>query len=133
MASGFDTTTDEVLAGVDLTGATALVTGASSGLGQETARALAAVGADVVVAGRDPGKLADAVVAIRERVPDARLEVAEVDLASLDSVRSFADAFVARHPSLQLLVNNAGVMACPYARTADGFEMQFGTNHLGHF
>jgi NAD(P)-dependent dehydrogenase (short-subunit alcohol dehydrogenase family) len=130
---GFDTTTDEVLAGVDLTGRTALVTGASTGLGLETARALAAAGAAVTLAVRDPERGAHAVAAIRERVPAAVLDCGVLELASLASVREFAEWFGANHDRLDILVNNAGVMSTPFGRTADGFETQFGTNHLGHF
>ena len=133
MLSGATTTTDDVLRGVDLSGKTALVTGASGGLGLETARALARVGAAVVLAARDPAKTEGAVRAVRESVPDALLEVLELDLASLASVRAAAKRFLGSHERLDLLVNNAGVMATPFGRTADGFELQLGTNHLGHF
>jgi NAD(P)-dependent dehydrogenase (short-subunit alcohol dehydrogenase family) len=127
-AVAFETTTDDVLRGVDLTGRTAVVTGASAGLGLETARALASAGAHVVLAVRDRARGAAAAVRI-----GGATEVATVDLASLASVRAFADWFGTGHDSLELLVNNAGVMATPLLRTADGFELQFGTNHLGHF
>ena len=130
---GFDTTTDDVLAGVDLRGTVALVTGASTGLGLETARALAAAGANVTLAARSPERGDAAVATIRERTPAAALECGVLDLTSLSSVRSFAEWFTARHDRLQMLINNAGVMATPFERTADGFELQFGTNHLGHF
>ncbi len=130
---GADTTTEEVLAGVDLTGRIAVVTGAASGLGQETARALAAHGATVVLAGRDVAKLDEARAAIAAEVDGARLDTAVVDLASLASVRAAAADLSARFERIDLLICNAGVMACPLARTAEGFEMQFGTNHLGHF
>jgi NAD(P)-dependent dehydrogenase (short-subunit alcohol dehydrogenase family) len=133
MAYGPDSTTDEVLDGIDLTGHLALVTGASAGLGQETSRALASHGARVVMGARDLAKGEAARAAIRETVPDADLELREVDLASLASIRAFTDAFLAEHDRLDILVANAGVMACPFDRTADGFEMQFGTNHIGHF
>jgi NAD(P)-dependent dehydrogenase (short-subunit alcohol dehydrogenase family) len=132
-APGAQTTTDEVLEGVDLAGCRILVTGASTGLGEETARALAEHGAAVVMAVRDPARGAAAADRIRGTVPDAALEVRELDLASLASVRAFATALTADHDSVDVLINNAGVMACPYATTADGFELQFGTNHLGHF
>jgi NAD(P)-dependent dehydrogenase (short-subunit alcohol dehydrogenase family) len=128
-----NTTTDEVLAGVDLTGRVAIVTGASAGLGLETARALAAAGAHVVFGVRDTAKGEAARDAIRASVPDSALELATLDLASLASVRAFASWFAATHERLGLLVNNAGVMYTPMLRTAEGFEMQFGTNHLGHF
>jgi len=131
---GFETTTDEVLAGVDLSGRTAVVTGASSGLGRETARALASRGASVVLAVRDAGGKGEAAAgALREQVPDASFDVVELDLASLDRVREAAKAVLADHERIDLLVNNAGVMATPLGRTAEGHELQFGTNHLGHF
>jgi len=129
----FKTTTDEVLAGVDLHGKVAVVTGASAGLGVETTRALAAAGAQVVLAGRNSQRLAVAAASIRERVPDAQLEIGPLDLTSLASVRGFAAWYVGNHDRLHLLINNAGVMYTPFERTADGFELQFGTNHVGHF
>ncbi|MEO8693355.1 MAG: oxidoreductase [Acidimicrobiales bacterium] len=130
---GFDTTTDEVLDGVDLLGTIALVTGASTGLGLETARALASAGAAVTLAVRTESRGEAAAAAIRQQLPEASLEVGLLDLTSLASVREFAAGFTARHDRLDILVNNAGVMATPFERTADGFELQFGTNHLGHF
>jgi len=130
---GPSTTTDEVLEGVDLTGQVAVVTGATSGLGLETVRALAAHGASVVLAARDETKLDDAVGILRKQVPDAEMATQVLDLASLTSIRAGATELLTAHPRIDLLVNNAGVMACPLSRTADGFEMQFGTNHLGHF
>ena len=129
----FETTTDEVLAGVDLTGRVALVTGASAGLGVETVRALASAGAHVVAAARDLDKAEHALANARDRLPDTSIELGRLDLGSLASVREFAGWFRERHDVLHLLVNNAGVMATPFDRTADGFELQFGTNHLGHF
>jgi NAD(P)-dependent dehydrogenase (short-subunit alcohol dehydrogenase family) len=116
-----------------LSGRTAVVTGANSGLGFETALALAGAGARVVLACRDEGKGADAVARIRTAVPEAEVELRPLDLAALSSVRTFAAGVVADVGTLDLLVNNAGVMAIPRRETADGFEMQFGTNHLGHF
>lgn len=127
------TTTDEVLRGIDLSGQMAVITGASGGLGLETARALAAAGATVVLAARDPAKTDAALHTIRERVPGARVQSLTVDLTSLANVRRCAREFLAAHDRLQLLINNAGVMATPFRRTADGFELHFGTNHLGHF
>ena len=117
----------------DLSGRIAVVTGANGGLGLETARALAAAGADVIMAARDAQKASAANDSIRRSHPDARLEVVPLDLASLDSVRSAAATILARGEAVDILINNAGVMACPERRTADGFEMQFGVNHLGHF
>lgn len=131
-AFGATSTTDDVLAGVDLTGKTALVTGASAGLGVETVRALSSHGARVIGTARDITKaekaLAEAGVAVGDEVV-----LEQVDLASLASVRAFTDRMTAAYPKLDLLVGNAGVMACPQGTTADGFETQFGTNHLGHF
>jgi NAD(P)-dependent dehydrogenase (short-subunit alcohol dehydrogenase family) len=130
---GHDTTTDEVIAGVDLRGKLALVTGGSGGLGAETARALASKGARVVITARDASKGEGVARAIRASTGSDAVEVEELELASLASIRAFAERFLARHGALEILVNNAGVMACPFARTTEGFEMQFGTNHLGHF
>jgi NAD(P)-dependent dehydrogenase (short-subunit alcohol dehydrogenase family) len=128
-----ESTASEVIAGVDLTGKVALVTGASSGLGAETARAFAEKGAHVVMTARDMPKGEAVAASIRRSTANDRVEVEELELGSLASIRAFGGRFLARHPRLDILVNNAGVMACPFARTADGFEMQFGTNHLGHF
>lgn len=114
-------------------GRVAIVTGASSGLGLETAIALGAAGAHVVMACRNPGKAADALAQVRQRVSGADAELMTLDLADLASVRRFAADAAARFDKIDLLVNNAGVMAVPLQRTADGFEMQIGTNHFGHF
>jgi NAD(P)-dependent dehydrogenase (short-subunit alcohol dehydrogenase family) len=130
---GAATTTDEVLEGLDLRGLLVLVTGGSSGLGQETARALAAKGAHVVLTARDVTKGRAVADAIAASTGNQHVEVEEVELGSLASIRAFAARFLARHERLDVLVNNAGVMACPFAHTVDGFEMQFGTNHVGHF
>ena len=114
-------------------GRTAVVTGATGGLGYETALALAKAGAEVILTGRDDRKGQSAVEKISGEVTGARLSYQHLDLASLASVADFAQRMLAR-PSLDLLINNAGVMALPRRQTtADGFEMQFGTNHLGHF
>ncbi len=129
----FSTTTDEVMAGIDLTGRVAVVTGATTGLGLETARALAAGGAEVVLCGRTANKCEAAAAAISETVGTAKLSSAVFDLADLPSVRAGAAGIVEAHPVIHLLVNNAGVMFTPEGRTAQGFETQFGTNHLGHF
>jgi NAD(P)-dependent dehydrogenase (short-subunit alcohol dehydrogenase family) len=129
---GAESTTDEVLAGVDLKGKRILVTGVSAGLGVETARALAAHGADVVGAARDLDKARQATEAIRA-AGKGSLALIELDLASLKSVRAAADALVAQGKPFDLVIANAGVMACPKGTTKDGFETQFGTNHLGHF
>jgi len=117
----------------DLTGSTAVVTGANGGLGLGAARALAGAGARVVMASRDPAKAASARDEILEQHPGASLEIVELDLASLDSVRAAASDIVASHPAIDVLILNAGVMATPERRTEDGFEYQLGVNHLGHW
>ena len=127
---GFESTTDAVLEGVDLSGKRILVTGVSAGLGVETARTLVAHGATVVGTARDLDKARRATAAI---AGGGSLELAALDLASLASVRACADALVAAGKPFDLVIANAGVMACPKGTTADGFETQFGTNHLGHF
>ena len=116
----------------DQSGRVAVVTGATSGLGTETAIELARRGAHVVLTARAAAKGEAALARLRAEVPGASAEVAELDLTRLASVREFADRMAERLPRLDLLVNNAGVMATPYERTADGFELQIGTNHLGH-
>ena len=110
-----------------------MVTGANSGLGFVAARELARKGAYIVLACRNQAKGEKARRAIEMRAPTATVEVSELDLASLDSVRAFAERLRSEHDGVDLLINNAGVMATPHRRTADGFELQFGTNHLGHF
>jgi NAD(P)-dependent dehydrogenase (short-subunit alcohol dehydrogenase family) len=117
----------------DQRGRMAVVTGANSGLGLATARELARAGARVVLACRNVEKGASAARQIESAVPDAQVEVEALDLARLDSVRAFAERFRAEQGGLDLLINNAGVMAPPRSTTADGFELQLGTNHLGHF
>src|SRR5215208_2689087 len=117
----------------DQRGRIAVVTGSNSGLGLVTARELARAGARVVVACRNTEKGASAVRQIESAVPDAQVEVETLDLGSLDSVQAFAQRFRSEHEGLDLLINNAGVMAPPRSTTADGFELQLGTNHLGHF
>jgi NAD(P)-dependent dehydrogenase (short-subunit alcohol dehydrogenase family) len=114
-------------------GRVALVTGANSGIGYEAALALARAGATVIAAARDPRRGEDAVARIRAAAPRAAVELQRLDLADLESVRRAAAEVAERHDRLDLLINNAGVMALPRRETADGFEMQFGTNHLGHF
>lgn len=131
---GFESTTDEVLEGVDLRGKRVLVTGASAGLGVETARALVAHGAHVVGAVRDLAKGERATAPVRAAATKGgSFELVELDLASLASVRACADALLAEGKPFDVIIANAGVMACPKGQTADGFETQFGTNHLGHF
>ena len=132
----WNSTTDEVLTGFDLKGKRVLITGVSAGLGIETARSLVARGAEVVGTARDLTKAQAATAEVRaavSRSAGGRFEIVEMDLASLASVRRCADALVAAGNVFDLVIANAGVMATPFGRTADGFEMQFGTNHIGHF
>jgi NAD(P)-dependent dehydrogenase (short-subunit alcohol dehydrogenase family) len=117
----------------DLSGRVAIVTGANSGMGLEIARELARKNASVVLACRDNDRGSAASGSIRSGIPEARVKVAPLDLASLASVRRFADVFRGRHDRLDVLVNNAGVLLAPYGTTEDGFELHFGINHLGHF
>ena len=133
--SNFDatSTTAEVINGVSLTGKFAVVTGASAGLGVETTRTLAAAGAEVLMVARDQEALAAVAQELRQQHPGAKLYTQRMDLADLESVRAAAAQIRQDHPRIHLLINTAGVMACPLARTAQGFEMQFGTNHMGHF
>jgi NAD(P)-dependent dehydrogenase (short-subunit alcohol dehydrogenase family) len=132
---GATSTTDDVLAGVDLHGKRILVTGVSAGLGVETARSLAARGASVIGAARDLEKAEQAIAQARRDAAAAggSIELIELDLASLKSVRACADKLQAQGKPLDIIIANAGVMATPFGKTADGFETQFGTNHLGHF
>jgi NAD(P)-dependent dehydrogenase (short-subunit alcohol dehydrogenase family) len=131
---GATSTTDEVLSGIDLNGRRILVTGVSAGLGVETARALAAHGAQVVGAARDLAKAQIATATVRkDAAHGGSLELIELDLANLNNVRQSADALLQRGRSFDVVIANAGVMATPFGHTADGFETQFGTNHLGHF
>jgi NAD(P)-dependent dehydrogenase (short-subunit alcohol dehydrogenase family) len=117
----------------DQSGRLAVVTGANSGLGFFTAGELARAGAHVVATARDVARGDEAASRIRESTPEARIEVEPLDLADLGSVRAFAGRFADRHDGLDLLINNAGVMALPRRLTADGYEIHIGTNHLGHF
>lgn len=130
---GATTTADEVLEGIDLSGRTVFITGGASGLGTETARAMAAKGAHIVIAVRDMAKGEAAVKEICKGLSNNAVDIIECDLASLDSIRQCAKTANAKYDKIDLLINNAGVMACPKKETADGFEMQFGTNHIGHF
>jgi NAD(P)-dependent dehydrogenase (short-subunit alcohol dehydrogenase family) len=132
---GAKSTTEDVLAGIELKGKRILVTGVSAGLGVETARALVAHGADVVGAARDleKAKRATAEVSKAAAANGASFELIEIDLASLKSVRAAADKLVADGRLFDVIIANAGVMATPFGETQDGFETQFGTNHLGHF
>jgi NAD(P)-dependent dehydrogenase (short-subunit alcohol dehydrogenase family) len=131
---GAASTTDEVLRGKDLSGKRVLVTGVSAGLGVETARALAAHGAEVIGAARDLSKAQGATEQVRAQAArGGSLQLVQLDLASLDSVRRCADGLLASGKPFDVIIANAGVMACPKGTTLDGFETQFGTNHLGHF
>ncbi len=132
---GAESTTEDVLAGVDLKGKRILVTGVSAGLGVETARALVAHGADVVGAARDLEKAKRATLEVSKAAAEtgASFELVELNLASLKSVRGSADKLLADGRSFDVIIANAGVMATPFGKTEDGFETQFGTNHLGHF
>jgi NAD(P)-dependent dehydrogenase (short-subunit alcohol dehydrogenase family) len=131
---GAESTTDEVLEGVSLTGTRVLVTGVSAGLGVETARALASHGAHVVGAVRDLAKARAATDVVRAQAASGGgIELVALDLASLASVRSCADALLKVGKPFDVIIANAGVMACSQSKTSDGFETQFGTNHLGHF
>jgi len=125
-----DWTTDQI---PDLSGKTFIVTGANSGIGLEATRALAAKRAAVVLACRNLEKGQAAVDGIRKQSPGATVWLERLDLGDLGSVRSFAEKFTREHPRLDVLVNNAGIMAIPRRTTSDGFETQMGTNHLGHF
>jgi NAD(P)-dependent dehydrogenase (short-subunit alcohol dehydrogenase family) len=133
-AFGAQSTTDEVLDGVDLSGKRVLVTGVSAGLGVETARTLVAHGASVVGTARDLAKARRALAEVfPQTANDAAIDLVELNLASLKSVRLAADELLRQGKVLDVIIANAGVMACPQGKTEDGFETQFGTNHLGHF
>ena len=127
-----ESTTDDVIAGVRLDGTHAVITGATGGLGLETARALAVAGADVTITGRRPDAVDRALATLRDAAPDAKVRSVDLDLASLASVTKAA-TWLGDGAPIDILVNNAGIMMCPLMHTADGFEMQTGTNHLGHF
>lgn len=126
-------TTSDVLDGIDLSGKRALVTGATSGIGMETARSLASVGASVTITARSQDKADTALASLREQVSGADFDAAVLELEDLDQVREAAREYLSRHAHIDILVNNAGIMACPLSRTAQGCELQFGTNHIGHF
>jgi NAD(P)-dependent dehydrogenase (short-subunit alcohol dehydrogenase family) len=132
---GATSTTDDVLSGVNLKGKRILVTGVSAGLGVETARSLAAHGAQVVGTARDLTKAKAATEQVRKDAAEngGSFELVSLDLANLNSVRACADGLLAKGEPFDVVIANAGVMATPFGRTADGFETQFGTNHLGHF
>jgi len=126
-------TAAQVVDGVDLTGKTCVITGASSGLGRESARALASTGAHVILTARNPEALQQTSQAINADVRGARISTVRIDLTSLSGIAAAAEEIRAAAPVINILLNNAGVMFTPFGRTDDGFEMQFGTNHLGHF
>jgi NAD(P)-dependent dehydrogenase (short-subunit alcohol dehydrogenase family) len=130
---GFATTVDEVIDGVDLSGKTAVVTGASSGLGLQTVATLASAGAEVVAAVRDPESFRASAEWANLGALTKGIYAIPLDLARLQSVRAAGQAIAPQHPQIDILINNAGVMFTPPNETADGFELQFGVNHLGHF
>ena len=117
----------------DLMGKIVIVTGANSGIGYEAAREFTRKGAEVIVASRDPIKARRAILNIKEENPGAKLEFIEINLASLESIRKFAEEFKSNYDKLDILLNNAGIMLMPFGKTVDGFENTVGTNHLGHF
>lgn len=129
IGSGFGarTTADEVLAGLDLSGKRAIITGGHSGLGLETTRSLSGAGAEVIIGARNIEGARDAVAGLHG------VQIEPLDLSNLDSVRGFAERLVASGRSIDILINSAGIMACPETRVGDGWEAQFATNHLGHF
>ncbi|KAL6658469.1 hypothetical protein ACP70R_004055 [Stipagrostis hirtigluma subsp. patula] len=133
--SGFggESTAEEVTAGVDASHLTAIVTGATNGIGKETARVLALRGAKVIIPARTLESGLKVKESLEEQVPSSKLHVMEMDLSSLSSVGSFAQSFNSSHEHLNILINNAGIMACPFQLSKDGIELQFATNHLGHF
>ena len=130
---GFDSSAEEVAQDLDLSGETIVVTGVSAGLGVETARVLASRGARIVSIVRNRTKGEQAATQIRDSLPGAEIELVELDLSDLESVRRGGDQIASRFPKIDRLINNAGVMACPLGRTAQGLDQQLGTNHLGHF
>ncbi|KAB2013673.1 hypothetical protein ES319_D09G171700v1 [Gossypium barbadense] len=133
--SGFGSasTAQEVTEGIDGTNLTALVTGGASGIGLETSRVLALRGVHVIIGARNMKAANEAKNKIVRENPRARIDVLELDLCSTNSIRSFADNFIALHLPLNILINNAGIMFCPFQLSQDGLEVQFATNHIGHF
>ncbi|AQK58645.1 retinol dehydrogenase 12 [Zea mays] len=133
--SGFGSasTAEEVTAGVDASNITAIVTGATNGIGKETARVLALRGAKVIIPARTLESGLKLKESLADEVPSSKVHVMEMDLSCLSSVRDFARSFNSSHKHLNLLINNAGIMACPYQLSKDGIELQFATNHVGHF
>lgn len=133
MAFGFHSTTLDVLKGVDLSGKFAVVTGGNAGLGWETVRALGSAGAEILLTARSDERGREAIAKLEEAVPGGKFSYDILKLDSLESIRRFASDTLAAHERIDLLINNAGIMAPPLQRTEEGFESQFGTNHLGHF
>ncbi|CAF0716558.1 unnamed protein product [Brachionus calyciflorus] len=129
----YTTTAFEVIGGVDLSGYEIIVTGASSGIGIETCRAFAQAGARVILAARDLEKLESVADDIKQYTGNEKIEIEKLELDSLESINEFVKRYLDKKRPLHILVNNAGVMACPQIYTKDGFELQFGTNHMGHF
>ena len=127
------TTADQVLEGLDITNKRVLITGGSSGIGAETARALAVKGAEVIITARNRDKGQQVLNHIISTTGNTNVYQEALELDSLEDIRSFSERITSRFKRLDILINNAGVMACPYLTTQDGYEMQFGTNHLGHF
>ena len=130
---GYRTTALDVVADIDLSGKNAIITGGYSGIGYETVIALATAGARATIAGRDSDRANKAADVINGMNLKGSVATAKLDLGSLESVKAFASTYSGGHECLDILINNAAVMACPQDQTADGFEMQFGTNHLGHY
>lgn len=133
MSFNEQSTAEEVLKGQDLTGKRVVITGCSGGIGLETARTMAQVGANIVMANRDSEKSQTALAQLIEEFPESEIATMSLDLSSLASVRAFTDEYMKTYDDLHILINNAGIMACPQSQTQDGFETQFGTNHIGHF
>jgi len=130
---GYRTTAHEAIAGIDLSNKHAIVTGGYSGIGLETVRALVSAGANVTIACRDLPRAEKTADELNKEIDAPRVKAMALSLDSLEAVKTFADQYLASQPSLDILINNAAVMACPFDKTQDGFELQFGTNHLGHF
>ncbi|XP_078167930.1 short-chain dehydrogenase TIC 32, chloroplastic-like isoform X2 [Carex rostrata] len=130
---GYFSTAEEVSQGIDASNLTAIVTGATNGIGKETARVLSLRGAKVIIPARTLESGLKVKESLLEQHPDSNFQVLEMDTSSLDSVRNFAKAFSSSNKHLNILINNAGIMACPFQLSRDGVELQFATNHLGHF
>ncbi|XP_039255571.2 retinol dehydrogenase 14-like [Styela clava] len=133
MAEASSVKNGSVLKDIRMDGKTVLITGANTGIGYETAKDLSSRGAKVIMAGRDAGKVEKAMKEIKSCDPKANLVGVELDLASMESIRKCADKIMETEAKLDVLINNAGIMSCPQWKTKDGFEMQLGVNHIGHF